>query len=314
MFVFRHIACWFGAKMKISSNKILRYQIMNLEMKGVLWKTFKVWFTLTLIRSSVVAWDRFPMLNNLWRFVSLKDFPSTIFVCPLWFYFSFSGVILITEILSACSTLVLLSSACRICAHDAGLWWLWYQCSWCGSTCLSVAGGGEALLPEQSSENVWRALDSMTGLWDGENSGSFIFPHLVDCCLLSGLSGLSLSHLTVSLAPFAQIYLLSVPSQGFLLIFLPQDELHSLYSSQMGCLHSQHYCICSGSPVEFSVMWIFLCLPCSVFPPLECRPLLSAMCQALPEAGKSYQLQLLAQVFEAFTSTVMTLFLSEIVN
>lgn len=144
---------------------ILRYQIMNLEMKGVLWISFKVWFNLTLIRNLVVVWDRFPMLNNLWRFVSLKDFPSSIFLCLLCFYLFFSSGILVTEVLSASSTLVLLSSACDVCAMTQDSADCDTTAAGAGANCLPVPGVWEALLPEQSSDNVWGTLDSMTGLF-----------------------------------------------------------------------------------------------------------------------------------------------------
>lgn len=162
MFVFRHNIYWFGAQIKISSNKFLRYQIVNLGMKGVLWKSFKVRFNLTLIRTSVVVWDTFqfssevvffPVLNNLWRFVSLKDFPSTIFVCRLWFYYFFSSnryISVITEILSAYSTLVLLWSACHDYAHDQDSADCDSTAADGGANCLPVTGGWEALLPKQS--------------------------------------------------------------------------------------------------------------------------------------------------------------------
>lgn len=160
---------------------------MNLETKGVQWRSFKIWFNLILIRNSVMVWDRFPVLNNLWRFVSLKDFPSTVFVYPLRFYLSFSSGILVTEKLSAYSTLVLLSTACHICAMTQ-------DSADCDATeadvaanCLPVAGGWEAQLQWSHLRNIG-FHDRAMGQWE---FWSLLLPTSCGVLLLSDLSALS---------------------------------------------------------------------------------------------------------------------------
>lgn len=230
------------------------------------------------------------MLNNLWRFgfVSLEDFPSTIFVCPLQFYYFFSSGILITELLSAYSSLVLLSPACHVHAHDPGLCWLWYRSSCCGSK-LPPCGtwvGGTAAKAKQSSDNVWGTLDSTIGLWDGENSGNFFLLHLVGCCLLSGLSGLSLSHLTASLTPFAPVSfsVCSIPrllphlspTRWTPLMYIPVKWSDCRFTALLHFLRLACGIFCDVD--------LPLCLPCSVFCTLReslCRPLLSEPCVRL---------------------------------
>lgn len=112
---------------------------------------------------------------------------------------------------------------------------------------------------KQRSGNLQGIFDSMQGLWNGGNSSSFSCPCPVNCYLLYDLSGLFLSHLINKLAPFTPVsFCLSILSQDFVVIFLPQDEFHSCtYQSSGLTTHSQHDCIGSSSPVEFSLMWIF---------------------------------------------------------
>lgn len=66
----------------------------------------------------------------------------------------FSSGIMVTEVLSASSTLVLLSSACDVCAMTQDSADCDTTAAGAGANCLPVPGVWEALLPEQSSDNV----------------------------------------------------------------------------------------------------------------------------------------------------------------